>query len=375
MLVVAGGMFAIFFFATLYVQQILRLLAGQAGLGFLPLTVGIVLGLGPRPALIPRFGVRNVALAGTAIATAGLLLFSRVSVDGSYLTDVLPALLVMSVGLGLTFVPLTLIATTGVDGEDAGLPRACSTPPSRSAARSGWPSSRPWPRTSTSSALDSAGRHRGPARAGERAGRRLPGRFLGGAALVAIGFVLIATLIRRRDVALIDRADGYVPEESAPRRLAAVPPSRTPPSRTDRGDRPIWPIGRPPAPSSGRDCAPVRERHDQVVGDAASRGPSPRPSRRTAGKPVIDTGCRDRSVMLLSPVVMSWKYVAGAVLPSLYRLLLILPTRLPLSWSASAARPAHCGEPAVVPPKRKTRSRAQAAELHTARTPPLMAAL
>ena len=74
MLVVVGGMFAIFFFATLYVQQILHLSPVQAGLGFLPLTLGIVLASGLAQALIPRVGVRNVALAGMSIGAVGLLL-------------------------------------------------------------------------------------------------------------------------------------------------------------------------------------------------------------------------------------------------------------------------------------------------------------
>ena len=121
MLAVGGGMFAIFFFATLYVQEILHLSPVQAGLGFLPLTAGIILASGLAQQLIGRLGAIPVVLSGMALAAVGLVLLSRVSADGSYVSDVLPGLVVMAVGLGLTFVPLTLIGTTNVANGDAGL--------------------------------------------------------------------------------------------------------------------------------------------------------------------------------------------------------------------------------------------------------------
>ena len=121
MLAVGGGMFAIFFFATLYVQEILHLSPVQAGLGFLPLTAGIILASGIAQQVIGRVGVLPVVVSGMALASAGLVLLSRVSADGSYASDVLPGLVVMAVGLGLTFVPLTLIGTTNVANSDAGL--------------------------------------------------------------------------------------------------------------------------------------------------------------------------------------------------------------------------------------------------------------
>ena len=71
--------------------------------------------------IVARVGVREVAMVGMGVAAVGLLLLSRAPVDGTYVADVLPGLLVMSAGLGLTFVPLTLIATTGVTDADAGL--------------------------------------------------------------------------------------------------------------------------------------------------------------------------------------------------------------------------------------------------------------
>ncbi|MEA2426444.1 MAG: hypothetical protein QOF37_72, partial [Thermoleophilaceae bacterium] len=121
MLLVISGMFAMFFFASIYVQEILGYSPIQAGLAFLPVTAGIMIGAGSAQGLVPRIGVRNVGLAGMTLAAAGLLLLSGVPTHGTYASDLLPALLLVSVGMGLTFVPLTLIATTGVDANDAGL--------------------------------------------------------------------------------------------------------------------------------------------------------------------------------------------------------------------------------------------------------------
>src|SRR5207253_6967589 len=65
--------------------------------------------------------VRATAMGGMSLAAAGLLVLSRVPVDGTYLANLLPGLLLMALGMGLTFVPITLIATTNVDPSDAGL--------------------------------------------------------------------------------------------------------------------------------------------------------------------------------------------------------------------------------------------------------------
>ena len=121
MLLVAGGMFAMFFFASIYVQEVLGYSALRAGLAFLPVTAGIIAGAGLSQQLIRRVGVRAVGLTGMSIAAVGLIVLSRIPVAGTYLGDLLPGLMIMSVGMGLTFVPITLIATTNVAAEDAGL--------------------------------------------------------------------------------------------------------------------------------------------------------------------------------------------------------------------------------------------------------------
>ena len=121
LLLLASGMFGMFFFASLYVQEILGYSPLKAGLAFLPVTVGIVIGAGLAQQLVRRAGVRNVSVAGLVLATVGMLVLTQVPVHGSYLSDLLPGLMPLSIGMGLVFVPITLLATGGVGEEDSGL--------------------------------------------------------------------------------------------------------------------------------------------------------------------------------------------------------------------------------------------------------------
>jgi EmrB/QacA subfamily drug resistance transporter len=120
LLLVGSAMFGMFFFASLYVQEILGYNPLRAGLAFLPVTVGIGAGAGVAQQLIGRFGVRAVAITGVVIAAVGMLLLTTLSVHGSY-GSLLLGLVPLSVGMGLTFVPITLLATSGVTDADAGL--------------------------------------------------------------------------------------------------------------------------------------------------------------------------------------------------------------------------------------------------------------
>jgi EmrB/QacA subfamily drug resistance transporter len=121
MFLAMSGMFAMFFFNTLYIQQVLGYGPLEAGLAFLPFTAGIMVSASLASQFAPRIGVRQVAAVGFLLAAAGLLLLTQLPVDGSYLVNVLPALLLTALGLGGVFMPLTLIATTGLDDSDQGL--------------------------------------------------------------------------------------------------------------------------------------------------------------------------------------------------------------------------------------------------------------
>jgi EmrB/QacA subfamily drug resistance transporter len=121
MFLVGSGMFAMFFFNTLYVQRVLGYHPLKAGVAFLPFTAGIMISAGVASNLAPRIGVRPVAAVGMVLTALGMLLFARMPVAGSYATDVLPGMLVASLGMGAVFMPLTLVATTGLKDEDQGL--------------------------------------------------------------------------------------------------------------------------------------------------------------------------------------------------------------------------------------------------------------
>ena len=121
LLLVASAMFGMFYFASLYVQEILGYSPLRAGLAFLPVTAGIMIGAVVAQQLIRRVGVRYVSIAGIVLATAGMLVLTQLPVHGSYAGSLLVGLLPLSLGMGLTFVPITLLGTGGVKSEDAGL--------------------------------------------------------------------------------------------------------------------------------------------------------------------------------------------------------------------------------------------------------------
>jgi MFS family permease len=110
-----------FFFVTLFVQEVLGYSPLKAGLAFLPVTAGIMIGAGVAQQGIKRVGPRIQTVIGISTATIGMFILTGMSPDGTYLNDVLPGLLPIGFGMGMTFVPITLMATTGVHGDDQGL--------------------------------------------------------------------------------------------------------------------------------------------------------------------------------------------------------------------------------------------------------------
>src|SRR5207245_11082682 len=106
MLLAASAMFGMFFFISLYVQEVLGYSPLKAGFAFLPASLGIAVGAGIAQSLIPRMGVRAVGVTGLALATLGMVVLANVPVHGSYVSDILVGLLPLTVGMGLTFVPV-----------------------------------------------------------------------------------------------------------------------------------------------------------------------------------------------------------------------------------------------------------------------------
>jgi MFS family permease len=118
----AAGMFAWFFLSALYLQVVLGYDPLQVGLAFLPSNVVMAaFSLGLSAKLVMRFGIRAPLMVGLLLAAAGLLLFARAPQDGSFLADVLPAMLLLGFGAGMAFNPVLLAAMHDVEPQDAGL--------------------------------------------------------------------------------------------------------------------------------------------------------------------------------------------------------------------------------------------------------------
>ena len=168
-LIAFAGFVSMFFFLTLYMQNVLGYTPIQSGSAYLPVTAGIVVAAGLSAQLIPRIGTRPIIVAGALIAAAGMFFLSRVPVHGSYLTDLLPGLRSCRSDSARCSSPSPPPPTPASPPTRPAWPPVCSTPHCNSDPRSGWPSSPPSPPPApTISLLD---RH-----ARRRFGRALTGR-------------------------------------------------------------------------------------------------------------------------------------------------------------------------------------------------------
>jgi EmrB/QacA subfamily drug resistance transporter len=123
-LIAVAGFLSMFFFLTLYMQNVLGYSPIQTGLAYLPVTAGVAIAAGISSQLFARIGTRPVIVAGSLLAAAGVYHLSRIPVHGSYVADLLPGLVVMSIGLGAVFVAVTTAANAGVPADKAGLAAA-----------------------------------------------------------------------------------------------------------------------------------------------------------------------------------------------------------------------------------------------------------
>jgi EmrB/QacA subfamily drug resistance transporter len=120
-ILIGASLFSMFFFISLYMQQVLRYTPIHAGLSYLPLAVSIILSAGIASSLVTKVGFKPVLAAGMVLIAAGLVWFSQISVDGSFLADILGPSLLAAVGLGFAFVPVTIAAVSGVEDREQGL--------------------------------------------------------------------------------------------------------------------------------------------------------------------------------------------------------------------------------------------------------------
>jgi EmrB/QacA subfamily drug resistance transporter len=187
-----SGIFATFFFNTLYIQNVLGFGPLKAGVAFLPFSGGVMISAGIASGFAPRIGVRPVAIAGMVLTILGLLFFARVPVHGSYAADVLPGMLLSSLGMGAVFMTTTLVATTGLENEDQGLASGLFNTSQQVGGALG---------LAILSTI-AAGQTHGFSSAAQVHGFHYA--FLGAAGFVAGGLVLFVALLRKRHVARIE---------------------------------------------------------------------------------------------------------------------------------------------------------------------------
>jgi EmrB/QacA subfamily drug resistance transporter len=120
-LLVGASLFSMFFFISLYMQQVLDYSPIKAGLSYLPLAVSIILSAGIASQLVTKVGFKPILATGMGLIALGLLWFSRIPVDGSFAADILGPSLLAAVGLGFSFVPVTIAAVSGIEDREQGL--------------------------------------------------------------------------------------------------------------------------------------------------------------------------------------------------------------------------------------------------------------
>ena len=140
-ILLGASLFSMFYFISLYMQQVLHYSPIHAGLSYLPLAVTIVIAAGFGGQLVTRFGFKPILAAGMLFTAGGLVYFSRIATGGSFLADILGPSLLAAIGLGFSFVTSTIAAVSGSKDASRELRAASSTPPSRSAEPSAWPCS------------------------------------------------------------------------------------------------------------------------------------------------------------------------------------------------------------------------------------------
>jgi MFS family permease len=187
-LLVGASLFSMFFFISLYMQQVLGYSAIHAGLSYLPLALVIMASAGIASQLVTKLGYKPVLAAGMLFIVAGLLWFSRVSVGGGFVTDILGPSLLAAAGLGFAFVTTTIAAVSGVEEGEAGLASGLINTSQQVGGALGLAvlSS-----VATSHTADVANLH--------DLTEGFQAAFLGGAAIAFVGFLLTLVLISNRD--------------------------------------------------------------------------------------------------------------------------------------------------------------------------------
>jgi EmrB/QacA subfamily drug resistance transporter len=193
-LLLGASLFSMFYFVSLYMQQVLGYSAIEAGLAYLPLALTIVVAAGVGGQLVTRFGFKPILATGLAFVAAGLLYWSQISVGGGFLTDILGPSLLAAMGLGFGFVTSTIAAVAGVGDREQGLASGLINTSQQIGGALGLAvlSSIATSRTEDVMATGSSGLPNALTEGFQAA-------FLGGAVIAALGVVATLILIRTRD--------------------------------------------------------------------------------------------------------------------------------------------------------------------------------
>ena len=193
-LILGTSLFAMFLMLTLYMQQVLGYSPLRTGVGYLAVAGTAIVWSAVAAQLVTRIGVKPVLVAGMSLMTLGLLYFTQVDVGGSYLTDLLPGFLLISIGMGFSFVPISIAALAGVKDSEAGLASGLINTSQQIGGALGIAALSAVATSTTDNAVAN--------------GTALPvaltdgfeAAFIGGAIVAAIGVVASLVLIRSRDL-------------------------------------------------------------------------------------------------------------------------------------------------------------------------------
>jgi EmrB/QacA subfamily drug resistance transporter len=196
-LLVGASLFSMFFFITLYMQQVLGYSAIKAGLSYLPLALMIIVASGIASQLVTRIGFKPVLTAGMAFIAGALVWFSQVSVGGGFVTDILGPSLLAATGLGFAFVTTTIAAVSGVRDQESGLASGLINTSQQIGGALGLAVLATIANSRTDDLVASSGGD--PSALANALNEGFQSAFLGGAGIAALGLVLTLVLIRGRD--------------------------------------------------------------------------------------------------------------------------------------------------------------------------------
>jgi EmrB/QacA subfamily drug resistance transporter len=196
-ILLGASLFSMFFFITLYMQQVLGYSPIHAGLSYLPLALTIMAASGVASVLVTRIGFKPVMATGMGLVVIALVWFSQISVGGGFTTDILGPSLLAAVGLGFGFVTTTIAAVSGVGEHEQGLASGLINTSQQIGGALGLAVLATIANSRTEDLMSSAGGD--PSQLHNALNEGFQAAFIGGAVIAAIGVVLTLVLIRGRD--------------------------------------------------------------------------------------------------------------------------------------------------------------------------------